>query len=428
MTINEQLAMDKLSDQLTNLSQRQFTGKLDVQGVTTWNLYFCLGRLVWASGGCHPNRRWYRHSSQYFPQVTPDDIRLREGDISQCWEYQVLIVLVKRQKITGEQAVAVIKSVVSEILFEILQQEAKAPLTFSIQQQNTLDASLTLINQEQALKEAVLIWENWRKAGLTQLSPNVVPVIKEQEELKQLASPKVYQTLMKVVNGERTLRELAAHIKQDPVAVTRSLLPYIRKKVIILASIADLPKPVLSMIAPPPTQPPQMQTARTEYIPTTSPPRETIKPTSAPQPTKSGLFKRPLIAYVEDSLVDCQMMEEILRKADYGFLSIKDSIQALPILLEKKPDLIFLDLVMPIANGYEICAQIRRISSFKNTPVIILTGNDGIVDRVRAKIAGASDFLSKPIGDQKVVNALQKHLNGTSSPQNVSQPLGYQLS
>jgi CheY-like chemotaxis protein len=85
-------------------------------------------------------------------------------------------------------------------------------------------------------------------------------------------------------------------------------------------------------------------------------------------------------------------------------------VKALPILLEHKPDLIFLDLVMPIANGYEICAQIRRVSAFKDTPVIILTSNDGIVDRVRAKMVGSSGFLAKPIEPDKVLATLQRYL------------------
>jgi chemotaxis family two-component system response regulator PixG len=89
-------------------------------------------------------------------------------------------------------------------------------------------------------------------------------------------------------------------------------------------------------------------------------------------------------------------------------------VQALPLLLEHKPDLIFLDLVMPITNGYEICSQIRRISVFQDTPVIILTSNDGIVDRVRAKMVGSSGFLAKPIGREKVLTILHKYLAATT--------------
>ncbi|MBE9224624.1 response regulator [Phormidium sp. LEGE 05292] len=284
------------------------------------------------------------------------------------------------------------------------------------------------------------MWEDWTKAGLANISPNLAPVIKQAEELKELASPKVYETLIKVVDGKRTLRDVAVFIKQDLLTVTRSLIPYIRKKVVGLTEIPDLPKPVLTMIAPPPPPP----TSRiVEPVPTTnlpgqtaiqptSPPRTALPKTAPPAPTtQPPSLNRPLVAYVEDSALDCQIMEGIVSKAGYGFVSIKDSIQALPMLLEYKPDLIFLDLVMPVANGYEICAQIRRISTFKNIPVIIVTGNDGIVDRVRAKLVGASDFLSKPVGEQKVVAVLQKNLNSASSlspNESQTQSLGYQPS
>jgi two-component system, chemotaxis family, response regulator PixG len=96
-------------------------------------------------------------------------------------------------------------------------------------------------------------------------------------------------------------------------------------------------------------------------------------------------------------------MERILTEAGYGFVGIQDSIQALPTLIERKPSLIFLDLVMPVANGYEICAQIRRVSQFKDIPIVILTSNDGIIDRVRAKMVGSSGFLAKPVDADKVL-------------------------
>jgi chemotaxis family two-component system response regulator PixG len=83
-------------------------------------------------------------------------------------------------------------------------------------------------------------------------------------------------------------------------------------------------------------------------------------------------------------------------------------------LLSRKPDLIFLDLVMPNTNGYEICSQLRKVSAFRITPIIILTGNDGIIDRVRAKIVGASDFLSKPVDAETVLAVTSKHLNSNS--------------
>jgi chemotaxis family two-component system response regulator PixG len=80
------------------------------------------------------------------------------------------------------------------------------------------------------------------------------------------------------------------------------------------------------------------------------------------------------------------------------------------MLIQYKPDMIFLDLIMPIASGYEICTQLRRISAFTNTPVIILTAHDSLLDRVRAKVVGSTDFLAKPIVADKVIAIVRKYL------------------
>ena len=422
------LANEKLFNELQAYSQRRFTGRLDVQASTTWSLFFCMGRLVWAAGGVHPLRRWHRHLKQYCPHLPPEKIRLRETDISRAsWEYLALTVLVKRQAIAGEQAVAAIKNTFTEILFDILQHSEKEPLTFIDDPEDVLDASLTLINPTRALQEAQQIWETWRNSSLGKLSPNLAPVLLQPEALQQLVTPRAYDSLEKLIDGKHTLRELAILLKQDLLVLTRSLIPHIRKQIIGLMSVADLPVPA----APPTPSTAENQQAEKAQQPKIDKRRRTdakkpkeIKEVShipSPSPSPSLLSVayhpsvRPLVAYVEDSLHECRMMEKILSKTRYRFVTIPDSVQALPLLIQHKPDLIFLDLVMPIANGYEICTQIRRVSYFKNTPIIIVTGNDGVIDRLRAKMVGATDFLAKPIVSQQILAALPKYLDVTDS-------------
>ena len=88
-----------------------------------------------------------------------------------------------------------------------------------------------------------------------------------------------------------------------------------------------------------------------------------------------------------------------------------DGFEAGELVHEFNPDLVLLDLMMPNTNGYELCEKLRKLSAFRTTPILILTGNDGIVDRVRAKMVGSSDFLSKARVDTKtVLGAIRKHL------------------
>jgi chemotaxis family two-component system response regulator PixG len=166
-------------------------------------------------------------------------------------------------------------------------------------------------------------------------------------------------------------------MKRDIVQVTRALLPYIESGWVALINIPDLPTPIKESV-------PKIPSART--------------------------VQEPLIACVDDSPLVCQTMEKLLTSAGYQFFSVMDDMRAIATLLTRKPELIFLDLVMPNTNGYEICTQLRKLSVFRNTPIVILTGNDGIVDQVRARLVGASDFLSKPIDAETVLNTVNKYL------------------
>ncbi|MEC4802937.1 MAG: response regulator [Jaaginema sp. PMC 1079.18] len=133
-------------------------------------------------------------------------------------------------------------------------------------------------------------------------------------------------------------------------------------------------------------------------------------PSVTPQPAPKPVAYRPLVVGIDDSFTVLEEMRSLFTPNQYRFLGISDATHVLLTLLEVKPGLIFLDLVMPIVNGYEICAQIRRIPHFENTPITILTSQDTLVDRLRAKMVGATDFLSKPLVVKQVNEIAQKYL------------------
>lgn len=396
MTANASIT-NSLTSQIESCQQQQFTGRLNVVATDNqqWSLYFCLGRLIWATGGIHLVKRWQRLLAQYCPQVDNKKYLcpINTWDLD---EYQLLIGLVKNQQIKGEQAVRVIRNTVTEILFDLLQQEELGQLTFTSSSQNVLIASLTLLNPQHAIAYAKIAWQRWSEAGLENISPNSALLLRQLEQLQQHTSAPVYQTLIKIVDGERTLRDLAVFMKQDLILVTRLLSPYIRKGMMELITIGDLLPP-----------------AATNQLET---PLKFTGRVAAANESKDC----PLIACIDDSRIMGQLMEHILTKAGYRFVGIHDVLEVLPRLLENPPDLIFLDLMMPIANGYEVCSLLRRISQFKNIPIIILTGNAGVVDRVRAKIVGSSEFLSKPIKPEQVLAVVREYLPLLSAAKKVA--------
>lgn len=371
-------------------------GRLEIKTLQghKWSLYFHLGHLIGDTGGIHPVRRWHRQLSQYCPQINIDAVNIPGGMKHRCRDYEALAELLKNSEILRQQMVAVVQGSIAEALFDIIQQQEQlgdrvsSELTYTyIPEAKLYSSPIIFIQPDRAWKQAQQAWESWQKAGLQDFSPNMAPVICQREKLQQQTSAIAYRSLTSLVDGKRTLRDLALKLRQQPLLLTQSLIPYVSQGLMKFVEIADIGSPLEEM------------TTISSQLSSPSP----------PQPNA------PLIAYIDDSPRDSQIMGQILTKAGYRYINLQDSVLALPMLLEHKPNLIFLDLVMPIANGYEICAQIRRTSIFKDTPVIIFTGNDGIVDRVRAKLVRSTEFLAKPIDSNKVLGAVRKYLSSPNS-------------
>lgn len=375
---------------LVELKQIRFSGRVLLKSSfgQVWTLYLYLGRILYANGGVHPVRRWQRNLAIHcfdgkLPALEPmfnsiNDLSALAPDFqSDCWEYQFLWAALQQQMVTRDRVVKMIQTMTVEVLFDVTQ---ALQISGEIVQEPPLSPQLVLIDIEQGLTEAQKMWQIWQKAQLFDLLPDRAPLIRDPIQLQQRVSPATYKTLAALLNGKRTLRDIAMHTKRNIIDVTRSLLPYIEANLVELIDIPDS-QPLVT---------------------------PTIPKIVTSQPTASA---GSLIACVDDSPMVCQTMEKILTSAGYQFLAIQDSMRAIATLLSRKPALVFLDLVMPNTNGYEICTQLRKVSAFKDVPIVILTGNDGIIDRVRAKVVGASHFISKPVDAPTVLEVASQYLS-----------------
>ncbi|MEH2431938.1 MAG: response regulator [Nostoc sp.] len=380
--LHQELISNNLVNEFKTCTQLQYNGKLNIKSSkgSQWTFYYRLGRIVWATGGTHPFRRWRRHIAQNCPQINVDKLQLSGQDLSiDYWDYKLIEVFYKKQKIQREQIQYIAENTIAELLFDLALQGNFASLSCNRNQGVILETPMSFTSAEMSVKHMQDSWKIWSEAGLANFSPDLAPILRRPEQLEQMVSPSVYKNFVNLINGKFTLRDLAMKMKQSVLPLTRSLLPYILKGIIELIEVPDLPLGITE-----------------------------VNNNSTTTQAKKRIA--PLVACVDDSPQVCKMVEDIVTSNGFRFVKIQDAVQALPTLIQDKPDLIFLDLIMPVASGYEICTQLRRISTFSNTPIIILTGSDGLLDRVRAKIVGSTDFLTKPVMTDKVMSIIRKHL------------------
>lgn len=123
-----------------------------------------------------------------------------------------------------------------------------------------------------------------------------------------------------------------------------------------------------------------------------------------------------LVMVIDDSLVIRKIVETCLHRAGYEVESFPDGIKALYWLNKTEvriPDLILVDLGLPTLDGYEIIRQLKAKPALENTMLVILSQRDGILDKLKGRLAGAHAYLTKPFRTQAIVEVVQMHLGST---------------
>jgi len=130
-----------------------------------------------------------------------------------------------------------------------------------------------------------------------------------------------------------------------------------------------------------------------------------IEPRSLPRSTAHT------IACIDDSPAILKAINAYLNDENLSVIMINDPVKALMQVIRSKPDLILLDVTMPNLDGYELCSLLRKHPSFRRTPVIMVTSHSGFIDRAKAKLVGASGYLTKPFTQPELVKMVFKHLS-----------------
>lgn len=218
----------------------------------------------------------------------------------------------------------------------------------------------------------------WQEFGALIKSPHQRPYLFSQGS-HDTTSPDLHR-LSKFLRG-MSIRQLALALNQDEIKIAKRLLPFVERGEVYLHY-------------------PQKPYQKLPDIPR-------IPVELGRQAATIKTFK---VACVDDSATILDEMHRFLNHDEYEVTKIDDPVRAAAVLFRLKPDLILMDITMPEINGYKLCSLLRNSVACRETPIVMVTGRAGLIDKARAKVAGATDYLVKPFTRGSLLAVVEKYL------------------
>ncbi len=116
------------------------------------------------------------------------------------------------------------------------------------------------------------------------------------------------------------------------------------------------------------------------------------------------------VMVIDDSLTIRRTAEIMLAGEGYSVITAEDGFEALAKIIDQRPAIIFLDVMMPRLDGYQTCLIIKSNRLFRETPIIMLSSKDSIFDKARGRLAGSEQFVTKPFTKEDLLQAIQQYV------------------
>lgn len=129
----------------------------------------------------------------------------------------------------------------------------------------------------------------------------------------------------------------------------------------------------------------------------------------------------PVVLVVDDSPTVRKIVQLTLQRERIHVVTAGDGLSALAAVADEQPDLILLDVMLPRMDGYNICQVVRKNMAYRDLPIIMLSGKDGLFDKMRGKLAGSTEYITKPFDSAELVQTVKRHLESSSVSQRAAQ-------
>ncbi|MBD2441507.1 response regulator [Nostoc sp. FACHB-110] len=427
--------------------------------LVTWSIYLEQGTITYATNSVEPFDRLERHLRRLNQVSSETRVQLRmlfEDELStqqitndrnlssQPVDYQAICWLVDEGYIDTAQATLLIQELTKEVIESFLLIKTG---TYALSDPQQTVTKICRLDVAKTIEYCQMRLQNWQAFAPQISSPNQRPYLLINGKLKNKNLPELPPELTHWMKGF-SLRHLAVIMNQDEMQLAQNLYPYIVKGGVIMhepdppfdqlpkylpetspfyryttallnrqlidtvvepsnaQTYADTPiKDFTLVVRSPQISPPPRQNLQELTIPNTT--NSTLERVTTTTITTKKSYK---IISVDDSPTILKEISRFLESENFSVVTIDDPLKAVMSIIRHKPDLILLDLNMAGIDGYELCKIIRNNSLFKNTPIIFVTGNKGIVDKVKARLVGASGYLTKPFTRAELLKLVFMHL------------------
>jgi two-component system, chemotaxis family, response regulator PixG len=376
-----------------------------------WAFYIVKGKLVYASHSVDSFERLERHLKRLSREAGSLDekvrsqLRLMFEDVDSTAvpaEYLAVSWLVSEQYLS--------RSLATKLIVRMVQEVTESFLSLSESISQIEHQEMPLRNFYCALEIPKLLdvidqrLQYWQKLGPQIFSPYQCPYMVSVTLAGKRFPEQTVQRLGRMLRGFN-FRQLGALLNRDELMLAKQLHPLICDGAIILRDPIAPYNLLPRSYRIDPYQESENINVLSELF------DEDINDSgSITQIMDKQELKTWKIACIDDSQAMLNEIERLLEGDEYSTFLINDSMKALMKMASIRPDLILLDVGMPNVDGYQLCSLIRRSSIFKDIPVVMVTGHKGLLDRARARLAGATDYLTKPFSKPDLLKMVMRHL------------------
>jgi twitching motility two-component system response regulator PilG len=365
--------------QLIELGQR--TGYLEVEAFGLyrdsrsrlqerfWFVFFLNGQIAYAADSNSSLSRLRDYVRRYRVDVTLNSKSVPAIASTNAPEYGYLWALLENHVLTPAQGRSILQSMVHETLFDLLNLHNGS---FIFEIGPALAPQLMTLEIGPLATKIMKQVQEWKQFHPHIQSPEQCPIIADAVKLRQALPDNTFKILEHWADGKTSIRRMARFLNREILPVARAIYPYVKQGwVQLLSATPNIPQ------------------------------RE---PTLFPETGSKS------IVFIDDGIATCKAVEYTLKQHSYAVAAISNPLKALSLVFQLKPDMILCDIAMPELDGYEICAMLRRSTAFRQTPIVMLTSKEGFIDRVKARMVGATDYLTKPFGDSELLMLVEKYV------------------